>query len=228
MRKVPWSLPIAIALLMLMSVPVSADNLLNRLFGGCGIRGSGDLETEERDLGEFDAVKLSGAFDVFIEVGSEQRVKITFDDNLLDIIETEVRRNTLYISSKESYSSRRHCRIEISIPELEKVSLSGSGDIEIDGLDGEEFIVEISGSGDVRAEGHVDELDIQVSGSGDVNARDLEAKDAYVSVSGSGDVRVYASESLNARVSGSGDIQYYGDPEHISTRVAGSGDISRR
>jgi len=192
------------------------------------IDGSGDLVTESRDLEEFTRIKLSGSMDLYVNVGRDQEVQLTFDDNLIDLIETEVRGKTLKIWSEESYSCSRGCRIDISVPSLETVQLSGSGDIEIYDLSGDMFEYTVSGSGDLQVSGEVAEVEIKVSGSGDVDARDLKAADVYVRVSGSGDVRVFASESFDGKVSGSGDITFYGDPEHVSRRVSGSGDIRKK
>ena len=204
----------------------SADNFFNHLFSR-GVRGSGDLKTETRQVDSFDKISLSGSYDIFVRVGEEQTVSLTFDDNLLDLIETDVRRNTLRIYSDESFSSHRSCRVEITVPSLSDVSISGSGSVKVTNLSGEEFSLSISGSGDAEIDGNVVELSISVSGSGDVDTRNLEAEDADVRVAGSGDVTVYASKRLKAHVSGSGDIDYYGNPEKVSSHVSGSGTIQK-
>jgi len=214
---------------------------------GRSVRGSGDLVTESRDLGEFTQIETRGSWDVDITIGSPQSVRITFDDNLIDFVQTEVHGKTLDIFCDESISSRRNCRLEIVVEELSSFSSSGSGDISVDGLgkkpfefdlsgSGDFFIggepekldVSLTGSGDGYAEGSTEELEIRVSGSGDLDFRDMLAAESYVRISGSGDVKVYVTESLDGRVSGSGDITYYGNPEHIKTRVSGSGDIRKR
>jgi hypothetical protein len=218
----------ALAVILFAVPSITADDFFSWITGRNCIRGSGDLVTEERDLKEFTRIETRGAVDIFVTVGESQQVSLTFDDNLIDLIETRVRGKTLKISSEESYSSRRACKIEISIPELEEVRVTGSGDVEIFNLSGDYFEFTVSGSGDMRAEGEIDELDIRVSGSGDVDTRDLIAADANVKISGSGDVKVYAAEGFYGRVSGSGDIDVYGNPEHMSRHVSGSGDIRKR
>ena len=216
------------AIVLLTAGSTQADDFLRWITGCNGIEGSGDMITETRNLDEFSRIISSGSTDIYVTVGEDQMVTLIFDDNLIDMIETDVRGKTLEIYCEDSYSSRRSCRIEISVPSLESVRLSGSGDMEIYDLQGEVFEYTISGSGDLRAEGEIDELDIRVSGSGDVDARDLKAQEAYVKVSGSGDVKVYASEGFRGRVTGSGDIDIYGNPEHVSRHVSGSGDIRKR
>ena len=225
MRKIAVTL---VVVLSMATGSVSAGDIW-KLFGcNRGIEGSGDMETQTRDVKPFSRIKSTGSFDIFVKIGGEQSVTVTFDDNLIEFVSTRVRGKTLQIESEESFSSRRGCRIEITVPELTSVHLSGSGDVEVIDLNQEFFEYSVSGSGDLRAEGKVQEIEIKVSGSGDIDSRDLEAVDAYVRVSGSGDVRVYATESLDAHVSGSGDIAYYGDPKDVSRHVSGSGSIRKR
>lgn len=192
------------------------------------IRGSGHLVTQERDIDNFTRIELSGSFDLFVQVGEQPSLSITFDDNIIEHIETEVHGRTLEIDCRESFSSSRGCRIAIAVPKLDAIFLSGSGDIVAENIDSDEFRFEVSGSGDFEARGRVKELDISVKGSGDVDARDLIAEYAYVVIKGSGDVDVHATEELDGSIYGSGDITYFGDPKHVSRRVAGSGDINRR
>jgi len=217
-----------LAIAVIATPSASAGDVWKFLSGRDYIDGSGDLVTEARDLMDFSRIKLSGSMDLYINVGKDYEVKLTFDDNIIDLIETEVRGKTLKIWSEESYSSSRGCRIDINVPTLETVNLSGSGDIEIYDLNGDVFEYAVSGSGDLQVSGEVGEVEIKVTGSGDVDARELKAADVYVRVSGSGDVRVFAAESFDGRVSGSGDIVFYGDPEHVSRHVSGSGDIRKK
>lgn len=219
------ALPTTLLLVLLIAGSVSADWFG---FGSRGIKGSGDLITEERDVKSFKRIESNGAADIYVTVGEELSVKVTFDDNIIDLIETEVRGKTLKIGSRENYSSRRTCKIEITVPELERVYLRGSGDIFVERLDSEFFEFKLSGSGSLVAEGSTDELDLRLSGSGEIDTRDLTAQEVYVSISGSGDVRVRAEESFDGRVSGSGDIAIYGNPQDFSKSISGSGNIRKK
>lgn len=210
-------------LLVSLAMPVSAG-----LFGQKTIRGSGDVVTQTREVGEFDRIRSSGSFEVHVVVGQSQQVTISFDDNLIDLVTTEVKGRTLRLESEGSFSSHKSCRVEISVPSLEMVALSGSGDVVVEGLTGEQFEYEISGSGEATLIGTVEEVNIEVSGSGDVDARELKAKRAYVAIAGSGDVAVWAEELLDGDIAGSGDIAYYGNPSKVNKNVAGSGDIRKR
>lgn len=212
-----------------------------------GVKGSGDMVTESREVGEFDRIETSGSWDVEVVVGDQRSLKLTFDDNIIELIRTEVDDGTLEIYCEESFSTRRNCKVEIMTPSLTEISSRGSGDISVERIEADRFDFDLSGSGDFDLNGHcremmihlagsgdgtlsgeADVVDIRVSGSGDIDAVELKAKEAFVRVSGSGDVDVSCSELFDGRVSGSGDIAYYGKPSDVNTSVSGSGGIRRR
>ncbi len=196
---------------------------------GKRIKGSGTLATESRDLKDFNGIHTSGSTDIDITIGESFSVEVEADDNLLELLETEVRHGTLYVSFAEGYSinSRHNSRLTITMPSLEELDIRGSSDVRAEGLDGEELILSIAGSGDVTLVGEMKIFEVDIRGSGDVDARKLLTKEAHVSIKGSGDVDVAVEDYINARISGSGDITYYGDPR-VKKRVHGSGDINHR
>ena len=104
------SIVAVVSLVLLAAGSVSADWFG---FGSRGIKGSGDAVTEERDVGSFKRIESSGSADIFVTIGDELSVKVTLDDNLIDLIETKVRGKTLKIDSRENYSTRLGCKIEI-------------------------------------------------------------------------------------------------------------------
>ena len=188
------------------------------------IPGSGNRKSEVRQVAQFRTLQIRGAADVRGHVGQKQNLTVEIDDNLLDIITTEVDEDTLSISSSESYSSRKGLKVEINVEQLDRVIVQGSGDINLDGLHGDSFEVEVNGSSDVIATGDVKNLKITIRGSGDVDLTKVKALSVEVSIAGSGDVQVHASESLNVTIRGSGDVRYSGNPT-LRKRILGSGDV---
>ena len=105
------------------------------------------------------------------------------------------------------------------------VSTSGSGDIELAGIEAYVFMVHISGSadvdcgtaktkicaidikgsGDVKISGSTESVNFFIAGFGDIDASDFKAETGKASVAGSGDIRCHV-ERLSDRVRGSGDI----------------------
>jgi hypothetical protein len=189
------------------------------------VRGSGHAATQEREAGDFRAISIRTCADARIRVGEPASVRVTADDNLIDHVVTRVEEGVLVIEiDRGSYSFKTDIVVDVALPELDAVRISGSGDAAIEGLAGGSLELEVSGSGDVVAHGTVDSLVAAISGSGDLLLYGLRARSAKVSISGSGDVQVDVAESLSASISGSGDVRYRGSPQ-VQRHVAGSGSV---
>ncbi|WET02627.1 head GIN domain-containing protein [Flavobacterium sp. YJ01] len=233
---------LAILLALLIGFTVTAQQKIN---------GNGKVVSETRTTSAYDAIKISGFFDVDLVAGKEGKITISGEQNIISAIVVEVVENTLKIYAKKGMNLRPSTgnKVEIVVP-FEKISelslsgsgditaespikndkftakLSGSGDIDLNVISNS-FDLSLSGSGDIKLKGNSDNISIKLSGSGDIEAYNLKSKIANINVSGSGDVAVNCSESLTARVSGSGDVKYTGNPQKRDAKVTGSGSISK-
>ncbi len=193
---------------------------------GGRLRGSGVARSEVRVVDPFHSIALNGLSDVRVTVGGEQTVRVNCDDNLIAKLETRVENGVLSIQfEKGDYRFRVDPRVEISVPALDDLHVSGSGNAEITGVVGDKLGLGIAGSGDITAHGTVDELCVAISGSGDMDLYGLAARRVTASIAGSGDIEVSASETLQATISGSGDIRYRGAPT-VEKHIAGSGSCT--
>lgn len=208
--------------------------------------GSGAKVRQTREVPAFDAVRLEGPLDAKIVVGPQRAVSVTIDDNLQELVTTRVEDGTLVVEAKH-ISYHGVGRVEISVPSMKALDLTGSGDVTIDGGSGDlrlrlsgsgdinwratarELDAGLSGSGDIKLAGKADVAKLRVSGSGDIDGDSLVATSADVTVSGSGSVGVtLGGGSLRASISGSGDIVWGGTATVEEMRVHGSGSIEKR
>jgi len=197
------------------------------VFGHRGIKGSGDLETRELDLPPFERIVLRCGLDIDVQVGGKQSASVTLDDNLLDEFEAVVKGRTLRLDWRRECRPSRDCRLELTVPSLAEVVIDGAGDVDVDGISGDQFAVEINGAGDMELAGAVDRFELEINGAGDVDADRLIAREVSVRVNGAGDAEVHATERLEAEVSGVGDVSYAGDPEDRDVQVSGVGSVRR-
>ncbi len=220
---------------------------------GKKIKGNGKMVTIERTTENYEAIAVSGWFDVELVEGSEGSITLKGEENLLEYIITEVKDGKLVVKPEKGVnlqsSSWKSGGISITIPVEEikalsmsgsgdlvgrtvlkgsnfKTSMSGSGDMDLR-MDVQDLDVSVSGSGDMELNGSTNNLEVQISGSGDIHAYGLAANNVSATVSGSADIEVTANESIKARVSGSGDISYRGNPGKVDSKTSGSGDISK-
>ncbi|MGY8913921.1 MAG: head GIN domain-containing protein [Flavobacteriales bacterium] len=219
---------------------------------GKKIKGNGNIITENRNTGSYEAIYIAGSFDVELVDGKEGELTLKGEENLLEYIVTEIKDGKLVIKVEKGVnlspsSWKQGIFITVPVESVDAVTLSGSGDIvgkktietdnfktDISGSGDISLSVKansvkatISGSGDITLNGKTTDFEVRVSGSGDVNAYDLSALNVTANVSGSADIEVTATEMIQARVSGSGDISYRGNPKKIDTKSSGSGDITK-
>ncbi|HET8758729.1 MAG TPA: head GIN domain-containing protein [Solirubrobacteraceae bacterium] len=200
--------------------------LVTLAVAGCSIDDDGPRRTQSRDVAAFTRVESDGAVDVRLHVGEPRRVRVRAGEDVIADVGTEVRDGTLHVTFDHGGWGGSAVVVEASVPKLEGIELSGSGDVEADGIAADTFELRSEGSADIVLTGSAAALDVDLEGSGDADLADLAARTARVSVSGSGGADVRADERLDVSVDGSGDVRYHGDPE-VSERIDGSGDLSR-
>jgi putative autotransporter adhesin-like protein len=195
-------------------------------FAGCAFEDDGPRRTETRDVAAFTRIDSDSSVELRLHVGEPRRVQVRAGEKVIDDVATEVRDGTLHVTFDHDGWGGNDVVVEASVPKLDGIHASGSGDIEADGIDADAFTLRSDGSADIVLTGSTAALDVEVDGSGDAELADLRARAATVKVRGSGDADVRADERLEVDVDGSGDVRYYGDPE-LNQRVDGSGDLSR-
>ena len=239
-----------LSLLICIALITSSCSLVGSGLGG-GIRGSGNIQTETRDTGPFEAVDIEypGA-EVTIQQGSNETLAIEADDNLLPQLSTEVVSGRLTIKSREtdwktSVNPSKPVKISIGAKDLKeivlsapvgtldvndlqtstlKLVLSGGAQIRLNGIQVDLLDNILSGAGDIQANGTADELKLILSGLGNFDAADLKSSKATIELSGMGNATVYVESELSATVSGAGSINYLGSPQ-IQQKVTGAGSV---
>ncbi len=196
--------------------------------GGNGVKGSGKIAEETRNVGTFDRIDIEGEAKLDASVGNgTPSLVISADDNLLPLIGTELRGRTLRIYPKQPYNDTHGhgISVRLTVPALRGVTVGGACSGSINGIGGDEFDIEINGAGQLTASGTTKLVRVRVSGSGEIDIQKVTAESAEVDVSGAGHVRLTATSSLDAKVSGVGDVRYAGNPPNVRRKVHGIGKI---
>jgi hypothetical protein len=196
------------------------------------VRGSGGVVEQVREVSDFTGVELAGVGDLTIQMGDEESLRIEAEDNLLEYIETEVRGGTLRIQTRPGVTlrSQRSIRYYLTARELDRIVISGSGDVEAPDLQAGRFSITISGSGDLAmGELEADALSVKISGSGDVDMDDLRSRTLEVSILGSGNLAIGGGqvEKQTITINGSGDYQARGlESAEAQVTIPGSGAVT--
>ena len=205
---------------------------------------------EVRNLDKFNRISLSISAKVFIVQGSECRLEIEADKNDLAKIETEVKNGKLEIKTKNWTSNLKgNIIINITMPELEGLSVAGSGSIiansnfncqelnlavtgsgtlKMEKLAVQKVDATITGSGNIRLSGEpvAGELSLTITGSGNYSAEGLKVDEANITITGSGSAKIHVVRDLKTNITGSGSVLYEGEPM-INANSTGSGRTKR-
>ena len=215
---------------------------------GPTVHGDGNVVTEERSVDSFSGIKGSSGIKVFITQGDEESVKVIADQNLQEIIITEVIEGKLKIwtehnirdaKSKEvhvvfkdinylSSSSGCHLKGENKLETEDiRINVSSGGQLKLE-IDAGQIECDASSGGQGYLKGTTDYLKVNASSGGGLKAVELVAKNANVDASSGGHAKVYATESFNLNASSGGNISYTGDGNVNKLSRSSGGNIRKK
>ena len=108
--------------------------VLFMLQSGCtyaikGIKGDGNVVKQERDVSNFKGIDVGGAFKVFLTQGDTEKLVLEADQNLMDVIETDVRAGVLRIKTSEDINNATELNVYITFKDLNELDISGACDL---------------------------------------------------------------------------------------------------
>ncbi len=216
---------------------------------GDGVDGSGNVVTVERDISsDFDQIKVSQGLDLYITQSNDVALSVEADENLHDLIMTDVENNILRIYSSENIRSASSKKIILNINDISAIKATSGSDvystntIEVDNLElvctsGADMKLDVktqtlncrstSGS-DIRVSGTTDILIAAATSGSDIKANELKAKTSEVKATSGADISVNTSKALTARATSGGDIRYSGNPEKVNKSDSSSGSVRQQ
>jgi Putative auto-transporter adhesin, head GIN domain len=197
---------------------------------GChlpGVRGNGQIKTEEQPTAAFANVDASGAFEIEWQNGSPA-VRVTTDENLLPYIENNVSGDTLHLRTREHLWPTHGIKVVISSPTRAGGKIRGAVKLTVKQLSGPIFALESKGASEVSLDGSVDRLLVDMTGASQLAAAGLQAKTAEISTTGAGDADVAVTDTLKVVITGAGKVSYSGNPPTIEKQITGAGTIRHK
>ncbi len=208
---------------------------------------SGVIVSEERLVSGFTAIDMRTFGKVTLRQGEAESLTVSGSDNLVELVKTSVRNGVLVIETRQGVTINNPqedlLTFEIVVKDLNELTLSGLGTVQMDALRAENFKAVVSGAGELQIQdlqanrlevtvsglggvsiaGKAAEQQVEIPGAGSVHNGDLECAVASVRVSGMGSAKLWVTETLTGEISGSGSVTYYGDPQTtLSTPGLGS------
>jgi len=216
MRAITLVLLVAIA-----GVATACHGLAN------SVRGSGKRIVQKRDIGDFKSISTEGAYELRIVCQKGASLEIEGDDNILPVITAEVSNGVLRLKSLRNYSSSEPIMVRISVPNLEALSVSGAGKIDVDGMNNERFEIDANGVATIKVSGTTKVLDISANGASKIDTHKLAAARAVVESNGVSKIDIDVKDQLDVTIAGPSTVTYEGDPV-VKKSIHGPGKLERK
>ncbi len=187
------------------------------------VKGNGNIITQRIEVGSFSKLNNGLSSNYKVVIGDKREVKITIDENLIDLLEIKVIDGELNIDQGKWISSSTKIIVEISTPTLTQFINSAHGSYDIKGISTDTFIVDAQ-VGDVSLSGIVEKLVVETN-VGKINALNLIASSALVNVTSFGVLKLNVVEELEANVSSNGKIIYAQKPDTLKSKTVEGGRV---
>lgn len=232
--------------LLLVSLLVAGCSALN-MVQGKRVKPSDTIISETRQVSGFTGVDMGTFGKVVLTQGEVESLTVSGSDNLVPLVKTSVRDGILYIEPTEdfyvtSFTEENILTFTVTAKEINALTISGIGDLEVESLIApsltmtvsgggylrinqlttDDLTIVLSGMGTLELSGETRLASIDLSGTGDVDAPNLRIEIANVSLSGMGGATIWVTDQLTGEISGAGGVSYYGSPQSdVSTTGLG-------
>jgi len=217
-------------------------------YGFGSIDGNGNVIKDDRIFSEkIDVIKASHGLDVEVVNSTVQVVSVEADENLQDIIETELKNGVLYVRATKNIRKAKSKKVTIAFVELDGIHASSganvkglsavvSNDLELKTSSGaqmsltvlaKELTAQASSGGNINLKGQSRNFYSKASSGSTIDARELQAIYCTSKASSGANITLNIERSLDAKASSGGDIRYTGEPELVNQNTSSSGRVRK-
>jgi hypothetical protein len=222
----------------------------NGVLGPPPIVGSGVPIVEGRDCTGFDGLQVSHAIkaEVEVEVGADFDVRVSGDDNIVPLVETDVLDEELRVRLRPNTRVKCATPLEITIqmPALRDVDVSGassviiSGDVDMQSVEASgaskvvaanvtagDLDVDASGASRIELAGTCESITADASGASTIDLKGLSSSTVAVDCSGASSLHAGITESLSGGASGASTVTYAGETD-VAVSTSGASAVKTR
>lgn len=209
------------------------------------IKGNGNVVEQERHLNDFDKIKASRGMNVYITQGNETEVLVKADENLLEVIKTEVVGDVLEVKATSNIRNAEENKVFITLPEVESIKASAgcnvyseneinSKSLEISASAGsnihlsiktQEASAKASAGSNINLEGEAENFYGKASAGSNIKAGELKTSNTEAKVSAGANIWISTKSKLQANASSGGNVFYSGDPTHTDINKSSGGNV---
>lgn len=212
-----------------------------------GVIGSRNVTTENREINDdFTGIKVSQGIEVQLTQDASVSLSAEMDDNLHEVLVTEVADGILKIYFEKNVSKRKASTIYLTMPKISSIKASSGAevnatntlkvnDLMVDSSSGSEIDLRVdansiesesSSGSEIDITGKCISLSADSSSGSEIDAEELKAETVVAEASSGSDINVFATESITAKASSGGSIDCEGNPKEKSIKKSSGGSVS--
>lgn len=213
------------------------------------VKGNRNVKQENREItNNFSKIKVSNGLDVFIYQGENPKLTVEADENLQDIIKTEIKNGVLKVFTEKNIWKEKAKKVHITVNKLDAVVASSGSDVSMeDFFTSKNFDVKSSSGADITVRiksknftgssssgadlvciGKSENAILSSSSGSDLDAFKLQVKNVTAKASSGSNIDTYATESITANASSGGDIDFKGNPKKVIKKSSSGGSVSKK
>lgn len=215
--------------------------------GMTGIRGNGNVISEERTIAsDFEEIKVQQGINLYLTQGNSIDLSIEADENILDLLITEVKNNELKIYFDKNVYKAKARNVYLTTKNISKIRTSSGASvksentlqvnsIDLDSSSGSSIKINVnadevtsssSSGANIDLYGKARTLSAKASSGSSIDAYKLIAVDVYAKASSGANIDVNVTGKLTAKASSGGDIDFQGNPVDVNKDTSSGGSIS--
>lgn len=213
-----------------------------------GVSGDGHVISKKRKISnDFIRINASRGLDVYITKSKNVSLEVEADENLHDLITTEVKDGTLYITASKNIYTASAKKIHVSANNINEILVNSGAEVYSENtFSSEKLVIDVSSGAHASMDLRVDNLTCNSSsGAGiklkgeanvfwassssgsDIDAYDLTAKECNANASSGSDIELMVTQKFVGKATSGADIKFKGHP-HKAEKVKNSGGSIRR
>ncbi len=214
-----------------------------------GVKGNGNVTVEQRSINEpFTAIKATEGLDVILTQSNHESISVEADENLQELIITEVVDNVLKIHTKENIGKCKSKKVMVSFRDVSSIIATSGSDVkatntitaqnlELETTSGSDMNLDVNTStltckstsgSDLKLSGKTIKLMAEATSGSDIKAANLVAESSQVKATSGADITVNTSKELTAKATSGADIRYLGNPEIVNKSDSSAGSIKKQ
>ncbi|PHS53861.1 MAG: DUF2807 domain-containing protein [Lutibacter sp.] len=215
--------------------------------GFTGIRGNRNVVSEDRSIHEdFNAIKVQQGINLYLTQGNSTEITVEADENIIDLLLTEVRNNELKVYFKKNIYKAKARNVYLTTHQISSIRTSSGAHVKSENtLQVNSLVLDSSSGSSIKIYVNADEIESSTSSGADIDifgktkfisakassgssidADELESVDAYAKASSGANIDINVSGKLTAKASSGGDIDYEGNPSNVDKNTSSGGSVS--